>query len=122
MLGRDKEGEIALNWLHGDDQRSIDYELENIKTSLKQEKENSMTLKLFMEKSILKPFLVAFIMFVFLNSCGLNIMIFYCNTIFKYSGSKLDSKIAAIIVGIILLVSSFLAILVITKYSILKKT
>ena len=56
-------------------------------------------------------------MFVFLNLSGLNIMIFYCNAIFKYSGSSMSEKIAAIIVGIVLLVSSFIAIGAITKYN-----
>ena len=54
-------------------------------------------------------------MFVFLNLSGLNIMIFYCNAIFKYSGSSISDKVAAIIVGIVLLGSSFVAIVVISK-------
>ena len=59
--------------------------------------------------------LIGLIMFVFLNLSGLNIMIFYCTSIFLYSGSSLDSELASIVVGVILLVSSLLAIFVITK-------
>ena len=84
---------------------------------MKEKAENKITLSSLLEKSILKPFLISFTMFVFLNLSGLNIMIFYCNAIFKYSGSSISEKIAAIIVGIVLLVSSFVAIGAITKYT-----
>ena len=82
---------------------------------MKEKAENKITLSSLLEKSILKPFLISFTMFVFLNLSGLNIMIFYCNTIFQYSGSSLNYNVASIIVAILLLISSFLAIIVITK-------
>ena len=75
-----------------------------------------MTVKGLLEKSILKPFLIALTMFVFLNLSGLNIMIFYCNAIFKYSGSSISDKGSAIVVGFVLLFSSFVAIGAIVKY------
>ena len=37
-------------------------------------------------------------MFIFLNLSGLNIMIFYCNSIFLYSGSSLNDELASIVV------------------------
>ena len=62
------------------------------------------------EKSVLKPFLISFTMFVFLKLSGLNVMVFYCNAIFKYSGSSLSEKKASIVVGFVLLLSSVVAI------------
>ena len=69
-----------------------------------------MTLSGLKEKSVLKPFLISFTMFIFLKLSGLNVMIFYCNAIFKYSGSSLSEKGASILVGVVLLLSSFVAI------------
>ena len=54
-------------------------------------------------------------MFVFLKLSGLNVMVFYCNAIFKYSGSSLSEKEASIVVGIVLLLSSFVALGAIVK-------
>ena len=115
ITGQTSKANEALRWLHGSDADCINYEIANIQKSLREKEENKITLKSLLEKSILKPFLISFTMFVFLNLSGLNIMIFYCNAIFKYSGSSISEKIAAIIVGIVLLVSSFVAIVAITK-------
>ena len=115
IAGQSSKAKEALRWIHGSDSDFIDFEIENIQKSLKEKAENKITLSSLLEKSILKPFLISFTMFVFLNLSGLNIMIFYCNAIFKYSGSSISEKIAAIIVGIVLLVSSFIAIGAITK-------
>ena len=117
IAGQTSKAKESLRWLHGSDTDFIKYEIENIQKSLKEKAENKITLGSLLEKSILKPFLISFTMFVFLNLSGLNIMIFYCNAIFKYSGSSISEKIAAIIVGIVLLVSSFIAIGAITKYN-----
>ena len=114
-LGRDSEALGALTWLHGTDQKSIDYELKNIRKALREKQENKMTLRGLSEKSVLKPFLISFTMFIFLKLSGLNVMVFYCNAIFKYSGSSLSEKEASIVVGIVLFFSSFVAIGAIVK-------
>lgn len=86
-----------------------------IKKGLLEEEENKITIKDLLEPAIFKPFTIAIIMYFFLNLSGLNIMIFYCNSIFFYSGSSLNSNVASIIAAIVLLVSSFVAIIIITK-------
>ena len=111
----DQEAHKALEWLHGSDVKSINFEMANIRRALREKSENKISLRGLMEKSILKPFLIAFTMFVFLKLSGLNVMIFYCNAIFKYSGSSISDKGAAIIVGFVLLFSSFVAIGAIVK-------
>ena len=112
----DQEAHKALEWLHGSDVKSINFEMANIRRALREKNENKISLRGLLEKSILKPFLIAFTMFVFLKLSGLNVMIFYCNAIFKYSGSSISDKGAAIIVGFVLLFSSFVAIGAIVKY------
>ena len=115
ILGKDSEALAALTWLHGTDQKSIDYELANIRKALREKQQNKMTLSGLKEKSVLKPFLISFTMFVFLKLSGLNVMVFYCNAIFKYSGSSLSEKEASIVVGGVLLLSSFVALGAIVK-------
>ena len=110
FVGRESEALGALKWLHGTDQKSIDFELTNIRKSLREKQHDKMTLSGLKEKSVLKPFLISFTMFIFLKLSGLNVMIFYCNAIFKYSGSSLSEKGASILVGVVLLLSSFVAI------------
>ena len=68
-----------------------------------------------LEPAILRPFLIAATMYAILNLAGLNIMIFYCNSIFQYSGSSLHYNVNSIIVAIVLLVSSLVAISIITR-------
>ena len=60
-----------------------------IKKTLREKEENDVSLASLIQPSVIKPFIIGFIMFVFLNLSGLNIMIFYCNSIFFYSGSSL---------------------------------
>ena len=86
-----------------------------IKNNIREKQENKVNLASLLQPSVIKPFIIGFIMFVFLNLSGLNIMIFYCNSIFFYSGSSLNHEMASIVVGVVLLVSSLLAIFIITK-------
>ena len=114
--GRDREGVDALRWLQCDEESMIANEIASIKSSIREKEENSMTIRRLMDKSIMKPFMISFTMFEFFFLSGFNIMIFYCNTIFKYSGSNLEPKLATIIVGALFLISSFVAILRIAGY------
>ena len=55
-----------------------------------------------------------FMMF-FLQMSGFNVMVFYCVTIFEQVGSTIDPNIASIIVGVVLLVSCFVALGVVSQ-------
>ena len=88
-------------------------EIAQIKGEIEEALRDKITINDLLEPAILKPFLIAITMYAILNLSGLNIMIFYCNTIFQYSGSSLNHNVASIIVAILLLISSFLAIIVI---------
>ena len=106
----------SLEWLHGPGDREVlAREVAIIKNNIREKEENKVTLAYLIQPSVIKPFIIGFIMFVFLNLSGLNIMIFYCNSIFFYSGSPLNHEMASIVVGVVLLVSSLLAIFIITK-------
>ena len=46
---------------------------------------------------------------------GFNVMVFYCVTIFEQVGSTIDPNIASIIVGVVLLISCFVALGVVSQ-------
>ena len=112
--GREEEAQKALRWLRGaSEQKMIELEVIQIKKEIREKTENKISATALLEPATLKPFLIALTMYFFLNMSGMNIMIFYCNSIFFYSGASLDSSVASIIVGVVLLVSSFVAIFII---------
>jgi len=116
LQGRDIEAHKSLEWLRGKNQESvIALEVAEIRKENKDKLENKVTAKDLLEPATLRPFMITLTMYFFLNMSGMNIMIFYCNSIFFYSGSNIDSNVASIIVAIILLFSSFIAIGIITK-------
>ena len=90
-------------------------ESESDQSACRDKQQNTVSISSLLQPNILKPFIIGLVMFFFLNLSGLNIMIFYCNSIFFYSGSSLDYKLASIVVGVVLLVSSLLAIFIISK-------
>ena len=90
-------------------------ERESDQSACRDKQQNTVSLSSLLQPNILKPFIIGLVMFFFLNLSGLNIMIFYCNSIFFYSGSSLDYKLESIVVGVVLLVSSLLAIFIISK-------
>ena len=53
-------------------------------------------------------------MMFFLQMSGFNVMVFYCATIFADAGSSIDSDLASISVGGVLLLSCFVALAVVS--------
>ena len=54
-------------------------------------------------------------MMFFLQMSGFNVMVFYCVTIFEKVGSSIDPNVASIIVGVVLLISCFVALAVVSQ-------
>ena len=54
-------------------------------------------------------------MMFFLQMSGFNVMVFYCVTIFETSGSTINPNLASIIVGVVLLLSCFVALGVVSQ-------
>lgn len=113
--GREEEGRAALAWLRGAECPALAAEVDQIKAELEESARDRITVRDLLEPAILRPFLIAATMYAILNLAGLNIMIFYCNSIFQYSGSSLHYNVNSIIVAIVLLVSSLVAISIITR-------
>ena len=54
-------------------------------------------------------------MMFFLQMSGFNVMVFYCSTIFQEVGSTISPNVASIIVGVVLLISCFVALGVVSQ-------
>ena len=64
---------------------------------------------------VLKPFLIGLFMMFFLQMSGFNVMVFYCVPIFSSAGVSIDPNLASIIVGATLLLSCFVALVVVSQ-------
>ena len=64
---------------------------------------------------VFKPFAICMFMMFFLQMSGFNVMVFYCVTIFQTAGSTIDPNVSSIIVGVVLLVSCFVALGVVSQ-------
>lgn len=115
--GLDAEARESLEWLRGGNSppSAIRNELKTIKMELEKKAEAPVSVRALFEGNVWKPFMISVLMMFFLNFSGLNVMIFYCNTIFYYSKAEINPNAASVIVGFVLLFSCVAAIIFITR-------
>merc|ERR1719244_1058984 len=90
-------------------------EIEKIKKEIAIRKRERNSITLLLDPQVFKPFTICMFMMFFLQMSGFNVMVFYCVTIFQTAGSTIDPNIASIIVGVVLLVSCFVALGVVSQ-------
>lgn len=115
MRGNEWQGEVALKWLRGRNPQSLDSEIEQIKKEIAIRKRERISINLLMRPETAKPFLVCMMMMLFLQLSGFNVIVFYCETIFRVAGSSLNPSIASMVVGAVLLGSCFVSLAVVSK-------
>jgi len=115
LKGNEWEGEVSLKWLRGRDPLHLDKEIEQIKREIGVRKRERVSITLLLEPEVIRPFMVSLMMMLFLQMSGFNVMVFYCGTIFVYSGSSINPSLSNIIVGVVLLASCFIALGVVTR-------
>ena len=113
--GNEWAGEQALKWLRGRGPEALDREIEMIKKELRIRKRERQSITMLLEPEILKPFIISLLMMFFLQMSGFNVMVFYCGFIFREVGSTIDPDTASIVVGSVLLLSCFVALLVVSQ-------
>ena len=113
--GNEWAGEQALKWLRGRGPEALDREIEMIKKELRIRKRERQSITMLLEPEIFKPFTISLLMMFFLQMSGFNVMVFYCGYIFKEVGSSIDPDTASIAVGSVLLLSCFVALLVVSQ-------
>lgn len=115
MRGNEWAGEVALKWLRGRGTESLDREIEQIKKEIRIRKRERMSITQLLEPEVVKPFAISMMMMFFLQMSGFNVMVFYCVSIFKMSSSVVEANLASIIVGVVLLISCFVALGVVSQ-------
>jgi len=115
MRGNEWAGEVALKWLRGRDAESLDREIEQIKKEIRIRKRERVSITMLLEPQVLKPFATSMAMMFFLQMSGFNVMVFYCVSIFQKVGSTIEPSVASIIVGVVLLLSCFVALGVVSQ-------
>ena len=113
--GNEWAGEQALKWLRGRGPEALDREIEMIKKELRIRKRERQSITMLLEPEIFKPFTISLLMMFFLQMSGFNVMVFYCGYIFQQVGSSIDPDTASIAVGSVLLLSCFVALLVVSQ-------
>jgi len=115
MKGNEWAAEVSLKWLRGRDADALDREIEKIKKEIAVRKRERNSITQLLKPEVLKPFAICMTMMFFLQMSGFNVMVFYCGTIFERVGSSIDSNTASIIVGVVLLLSCFVALAVVSQ-------
>lgn len=96
-----------LKKLRVDSAKDIEYELEQIKKEVETSREGHLK-DLFVNKGLLKSLIVSVALVSFQQLSGINVVLFYANTIFEASGSSIPSEVSAIIIGGVQFASSFI--------------
>ena len=89
--GKTTEAQKSLQWLRGGS-TNVEPELRALSKSIEEERQiGSITFKqLFTERAYLHPFMIAMFAHVGQQFCGVNVVIFYLQTIFEKAHSSLD--------------------------------
>ena len=113
MRGNEWAAEVSLHWLRGRRPALIDREIERIRKEIAAKRRERVSINLLWDRRVLRPFVISMCMMFFLQMSGFNVMVYYCVSIFQLSGSTVDPSVASIIVGVVLLLSCFLALVVV---------
>ena len=96
-------------------ENDIIFELEEIQQNLAHSESEKGSLRDLFKKQYLKPLLIAIGLMLVQQLSGINAVIFYTVDIFKLSGSKINENLSTIIVGVVNLLSTFIANVLIDK-------
>lgn len=105
--GRKREAEDSLVLLRGRDY-DVAAELDALQLQLEQEQKSNRTFKdLISSRATIRAAVIMLGLLMFLSCSGINVLIFYAESIFKYSNSSVSPKICPVIIGV-LQVSTYL--------------
>lgn len=87
--------------------KEIENELEVMRQEVEKSREGHLR-DLFVNRGLLKALTISVGLVSFQQLSGINVVLFYANTIFEASGSSIPSEVSAIIIGAVQFVSSFI--------------
>lgn len=112
--GKLEQCKKSLEWLRGRDQ-DITKEFDTLVQSQKETELKSSSISDILSKSNLKPLAVVLSLMFFQQFTGINAVIFYTTSIFKASGSSLPAMTCTTIIGLVNMLSTFIANALIDK-------
>ncbi|KAH8277048.1 hypothetical protein KR026_004346 [Drosophila bipectinata] len=112
--GRRSEAALSLKWLWGRycDSRSA---IQIIQNDLDQAGADASILDLFSSRGSRNGLIISVLLMVFQQFSGINAVIFFTESIFKSSGSTLDSSVCSIIVGVVQVIMTLCSSLLIER-------
>uniref|UniRef100_A0A1B6JQC3 Major facilitator superfamily (MFS) profile domain-containing protein n=1 Tax=Homalodisca liturata TaxID=320908 RepID=A0A1B6JQC3_9HEMI len=118
MKGEEHRAREALAWLRqGRSEVYVEKELQSIQKSVRQSQaEAGSVLELFTNTGNRRALSICCVLLALQQFSGISIIYFYTESIFKMSGTAISSSTCAIIIGIIMCVSSFLSPVTVQKF------
>ncbi|CAH0380680.1 unnamed protein product [Bemisia tabaci] len=106
--GKKQEATEALHWFRGKpDREFINKEIIAIEESVLEAQANKgRYIDLFRSRGSLLGLYLSCALVAFQQLSGINVILFYCQTIFEQAGASLDPSISAIIIGAVMLLAS----------------
>ena len=117
MISQDKQNEArsSLQWLRGENY-DITMELADMESvALLQRKHKLKTRELF-SMAYVKPFVTSTGLMLFQQLSGINAVMFYSVSIFKTSGSSIDSNLATIVLGVVNIAATMVSNALVDRY------
>ncbi|KAK7069795.1 Sugar transporter [Halocaridina rubra] len=108
------DAQKSLEWLRGSS-ADVEFELDAIQENFEIANLESSSLKDIISRHHIRPFLLCMGLMLFQQLSGINAVIFYTVFIFEMSGSTISGHLSTIIVGVVNLLSTFVANAVIDK-------
>lgn len=115
MKDRNQEAVTAIKWFRGN-QYDPSEDIAEIQNDNEEQRINSSTLKEALSRpASRRAFLMAMGLMFFQQLSGINAVIFYSEPIFRDADTGIDPKIGAIIIGVVQVVTTFIASLVVDR-------
>lgn len=113
---KNKQARSALQWLRGkhSDVSHEFSEIEKLNSDSEKDDSSNRVTELF-QRRYRKPLLISIGLMFFQQLSGINAVIFYTVNIFQAAGSTIDENLSTIVVGIVNLLSTFIATVLIDR-------
>lgn len=114
LKGKEEQAAAALQFFRGKHYH-IQTELDMLRSSMDEARENKATFRDLLTPSVLKPLLISISLMFFQQFSGVNPVLFNLAIIFKDSGSTIKPAYCSIIIGIVQVASTFLAVVLMDR-------
>ncbi|XP_042206693.1 facilitated trehalose transporter Tret1-like isoform X2 [Homarus americanus] len=112
--GKEKEAKEALQYFRGK-HYDVEPEMQLMRKTQEEALQNTVSLNELKTPYILKPLLISCTLMIFQQISGINAMLFNLSVIFEDAGSGLPEEVSTIIVGVVLVLATAVASILMDK-------